>query len=68
MLILERFEENIAVIENGDSQIKTDRKNVSENAVEGDVLIENNGRYEVDKNQTEKRRSEILKLQNSLWE
>lgn len=68
MLILERFEGNIAIIENDDSHIETDRKNVAENASEGDVLTEVNGRYEVDKNQTEKRRSEILKLQNSLWE
>lgn len=67
MLILERFEENIAVIENGDNYIKTDRKNLPENASEGDVLVEKNGKYEIDKNQTEKRRKEILKLQNSLW-
>lgn len=68
MLIIERFEGNTVIIENGDSYIKTDKKNVPQNAAEGDILIENNGIYEIDKIQTEKRRSEILKLQNSLWE
>ncbi len=68
MLILERFEGNTVIIENGDSYIKTDKKNVPNNAAEGDILIEHNGKYEIDKIQTEKRRNEILKLQNSLWE
>ena len=67
MLILDRFEGNIAVIENGDEFIKTDRKNISSDAVEGDVLSENNGFYTADKNSTQKRKEEILKLQNSLW-
>ena len=68
MLIIERFEGNTVIIENGDSYIKTDKINVPKNAAEGDILIENNGIFEIDKIQTEKRRSEILKLQNSLWE
>ncbi len=67
MLILERFEENTAIIEDGENHIKTDKSNLPKNAAEGDVLIEKNGRYEIDKNQTQKRREEILKLQNSLW-
>ncbi len=67
MLILERFEENIAVIENGEEHIKTDRIRLPENAKEGDILIEINGRYEIDSIQTQKRREEILKLQDSLW-
>lgn len=67
MLILERFEENVAVIENGENHIKIDRNELPENAREGDILIEKNGIYEIDSIQTEKRRKEILKLQNSLW-
>lgn len=67
MLIIERFEGNTVIIENGDSYIKADKNNVPKNASEGDVLVEKNGKYEIDKLQTEKRRSEILKLQNSLW-
>jgi len=67
MLILDRFEGNTAVIENGDEFIKTDRKNISSDAVEGDVLSESNGFYTADKDSTQKRKEEILKLQNSLW-
>ncbi|MBQ8434394.1 MAG: DUF3006 domain-containing protein [Oscillospiraceae bacterium] len=67
MFILDRFEGNTAVIENGDEFIKTDRKNISDNAVEGDVLTESNGFYTADKDSTKKRKEEILKLQNSLW-
>ncbi len=67
MLILDRFEGDFAVIENGDEFIKTDRKNISDDAVEGDVLTENNGFYTADKDSTQKRKDEILKLQNSLW-
>ncbi|MGN0613390.1 MAG: DUF3006 domain-containing protein [Porcipelethomonas sp.] len=68
MLILERFEGNTAVIENGGEHIETDRKNIPRNAKEGDVLVMTDGVYEIDRKQTEERRSRILKLQNSLWE
>ena len=67
MLILERFENDTAIIENGDSFIKIPRTKVDQNACEGDVLIEIEGFYTADKDETKKRRNEILKLQNSLW-
>ena len=35
---------------------------------EGDVLTEQGGRYAADKDATERRREDIIKLQNSLWE
>lgn len=67
MLILERFEGSVAVIEDGDRHIEVNSETVAENAREGDVLKINGGRYEVDGDATEKRRRKISKLQNSLW-
>lgn len=67
MLILDRFEESIAVIENGDERIETSRENISADAAEGDVLVEKDGRYFPDKAKTEKRRKKITELQNGLW-
>ena len=67
MLILDRFEENFAVIENGDEMISVSRELVSVDAREGDVLTEMDGRYFPDKEETQKRRERITRLQNSLW-
>ncbi len=67
MLILDRFEENFAVIENGDEMISVSRELVSADAREGDVLTEMDGRYFPDKEETQKRRERITRLQNSLW-
>ena len=42
-------------------------EDLPENACEGDVLKKVGSIYEIDKEKTESRRKEILKLQNSLW-
>lgn len=67
MLILERFEGDTAIIENGDDRLEVEKKLVSSDAKEGDVLKLENGRYFPDKEETNKRREKITKLQNSLW-
>lgn len=67
MLILEKFEGDTAIIENGDGRLEVERKLVSADAREGDVLKLENGRYFPDKEETVKRREKIIKLQNSLW-
>ncbi len=67
MIILERFEDNIAVIENEGSIMKIERSNVADDVSEGDVLKKENGVYNIDKESTERRKQEILKLQSSLW-
>ena len=67
MLIIERLEENIAVIENDGKRFEVSRENLPKNVREGDVLKESDGSYEIDREKTESRRKEILKLQNSLW-
>ena len=62
MLIIERFEGNTAIIEDGGKYFEVSREDLPENACEGDVLKKVGSIYE-----TESRRKEILKLQNSLW-
>lgn len=67
MLIIERFEESIAVIEDGDKRFEVGRDKLPKNARQGDVLKKDGGIYEIDKEKTQIRRKEILRLQNSLW-
>lgn len=67
MIILERFEDDTAVLEVDGEIKKISRSKISSDVSEGDVLIEKKGIYIADKENTEKRRKEILKLQNSLW-
>ena len=66
MLIIERFEGNTGIIEDGE-HFEVSREDLPENACEGDVLKKVGSIYEIDKEKTESRRKEILKLQNSLW-
>ena len=67
MLILERFEDRFAIIENGDKRLEVDISSVAPEVKEGDVRIMINGRYVADKEATIRRRKEIIKLQNGLW-
>ncbi len=65
MLILDRFEENIAIIERTDDEtgtitmIKTERSFVSFETKEGDVLICEEGIYKTDYESTLQRRKMI---------
>lgn len=67
MIIFERFEDDKAVLEINGEIKKVSCDKISSDVSEGDVLVEENGSFNVDKDGTEKRRQEILKLQNSLW-
>lgn len=67
MLIIEHFEGNTAVVEDGGNHFEVSRDDLPANAREGDVLKKVGSIYEIDKEKTESRRKEILKLQNSLW-
>ena len=67
MIILEKFEDDIAILEIDGEIKKISRKKFSDDVKEGDVLIQKDGIFMSDKENTEKRRKEILKLQNSLW-
>ncbi|NLK70660.1 MAG: DUF3006 domain-containing protein [Clostridiales bacterium] len=68
MLVIDRFEGDYAIVEDGNKHIKLEKKNLPPDAKESDVLIFVDGKYIIDKEQTQKNKEEIIKLQNSLWE
>lgn len=67
MLIIERFEDDIVIIENDEEYIRVSRESLPAEASEGDVLVERAGGYEVDAEATKKRREKILSRQRKLW-
>ena len=68
MLIIDRIEDGIAVIEDGNSRFEIPAEMLGENIREGDVVIPENGLYIKDENASNQRRDEIIKLQDDLWE
>lgn len=68
MLIVDRIEENTAVIEDGESRFEVPAEALANDVKEGDAVFLENGVYRKDAEATEKRKQEIIKLQNSLWE
>ncbi|MBW9149054.1 DUF3006 domain-containing protein [Clostridium sp. CM028] len=68
-IIIDRFEGLYAVCEKEDrTMIDIKRITLPSQAKEGDVLIINNNTITIDINETEKRRKEIQKLTEYLWE
>lgn len=68
MLIIDRIEDGIAVIEDEDSRIEVPVSMLDSSVKEGDAVNLEDGVYVPDKSATEKRRREIQKLQDDLWE
>lgn len=68
MLIIDRISDGIAVIEDGEKRFEVPRENLAGDVKEGDTVELQDGIYVKNKNETDKRRNEILKLQNELWE
>lgn len=68
MMIIDRIEGQTVVIEDGDKLFNADISLFDGDIREGDVIVEKGGRYFADSDATQKRREEIIKLQNSLWE
>ncbi|SES75604.1 Protein of unknown function [Natronincola peptidivorans] len=68
MIVLDRLEENIAVLETEGNFLKVNINIISTNAKEGDVLVFNNGYYTVDAILTEKRKKILQKKCDSIWE
>lgn len=66
MMIIDRFEGDIAVIECDDGMLDISRNLLPENAVEGDVIISYNGAYSVDTEATENRRKALRERFNRL--
>ncbi|WP_037271112.1 DUF3006 domain-containing protein [Ruminococcus flavefaciens] len=60
MIIIDRFEGDLAVLETDDGMINVERSLLPENAAEGDVLTYNRA-WTVDKAATEQRRSRTAK-------
>lgn len=68
MLIVDRIEDGIAVIENEDKHFEVPASKLGADVREGDAVICEKGMYIKDTAASEKLRSEIIKLQNELWE
>ena len=68
MLTVDRISEGIAVIEDGERRFEVPAEKLSRDVKEGDVVELSDGIYVKNKNETDRRRNEILKLQNELWD
>jgi len=66
MTVIDRFENSIAVLESDGVIIETDRSQLPDDAHEGDVVVESDGRWIVDVSATEKRRSDIREMMKRL--
>lgn len=62
MLIIDRFEGDYAVVEDGDKMINIRREFIEDSAREGDVLALVDTFYVVDRAETEKRRRETAEM------
>ena len=68
-VVIDRFEGNYAVCEMEDRKlINIERGKVPEAAREGDILIIDNCKVIIDTSGTQKRKQEIDKLSEGLWE
>ncbi|NLM97334.1 MAG: DUF3006 domain-containing protein [Halanaerobiaceae bacterium] len=63
MLIIDRFEGKLAIIEAGEIMIELPRKYLPDFAREGDVL-----KIEIDEERTKKRKEKIKKMADNLFE
>lgn len=67
--IIDHFEGDLAVCETEDgTTIDIEKNKLPKDAEVGDVIILENGQYHVAKQETEKRRKEIEKLMDELFE
>lgn len=69
MLSIDRFEGEYAVcVDDDENIVSIDRKLIRGKAVSGDVIEEKDGVYIVLENETERRKNEIRKLQDELFQ
>lgn len=66
MMIIDRFEGETAVIEDGENRLEIEKSLLPPEAEEGDVIVFEAGVYAVDKEETKKRRAEALALLRKL--
>lgn len=68
-VIIDRFEGSFAICEDENRKmINIGRAKLPKEAKEGSVLIIQGDKIEIDHNETEKRKSRIKKMMDSLWE
>lgn len=69
MYIIDRFEENYAVIEDKDKKIiQVLRNRLPKQVKEGDCLVLVNGNYVIDEKATRERKQQVHNLMNQLFE
>ncbi|MBO5104535.1 MAG: DUF3006 domain-containing protein [Ruminococcus sp.] len=66
MMIIDRFEQDFAVVETDEGIIDVSRMYLPENVAEGDVILLTENGYIIDKQATEKRRAEIREMMKRL--
>ena len=66
MIIVDRFEGNIAVLETDNGMVEVEKSLLADDICEGDVLELIDGRYVKDLNATEERRQKLIDLRNKL--
>lgn len=68
-VIIDRFEGDFAVVELGDrSMMNIERFKIPQDAKEGDVLLIEGGIISIDFENTARRRAEIEKLMEGMWD
>ncbi len=68
MLIVDRIEKELVVVENDDTHFTIKLFEIRGEVKEGDVLIKCGNVYSVDEEATPKRRQQISEFQKSLWD
>jgi hypothetical protein len=68
LLIVDRIENEIVIIETETRHIQIPLSEFDGNVREGDIIIEKSGRYSVDKKATEERRNYMAQKLSKMWE
>jgi hypothetical protein len=66
--IVDRFEENIAILETEDGHIRVPRSELPSQTREGDVLVARDKKWVLEPQATHERRKKIKKLAEKLWQ
>jgi Protein of unknown function (DUF3006). len=67
--IIDRFEGDYAFVEFDGREIKDiPRSDIAPGAKEGDVIVLVGGKYRVDQAETQRRKAEIAKMTENMWE
>lgn len=67
--IIDRFEGDYAVVEfDGRLMVDIPKEQLPTDAKEGDVIVLVDGKYQVDAGETQRRKIEIAKLTENMWE